>query len=497
MKINYLFAIVLFLQGQHIEAQVKISNTNSLPDISAMLDIESTSRGILLPRMTQAQMYLINNAAKGLLVFNLTDSSFYMHLESGWTLISKGQNFWKQQVNNIVNTNPGNIGIGTETPLSKLHIKGNVTIDSNINLSNSTATTGVIYKEGLPFLHNAGLVSQQNIYLGTNAGSFHPLAKKNVAIGSQALANSDGADNTAVGYRAAFSLTGGSLYSESYKNTFIGYLCGEYATGGINNVAVGQEAGYNLAVGSFANVLLGSSAGKNVTTGVGNCLIGNSTQTTTGYLNTGIGCLSGINFTNGSYNSWLGANALQSNKSGNYNTTLGASAQRDDSIGNYNVYIGAFSAVSTQGSYNLFIGPFAGVSDTGLISNTLIVNNNLSLTHLINGDFNAKKVGINKTLAALSYTLDIGGEIRIGSLTTPPTGSNGVMYYNNTDSKMKVYENNTWKNVVYDNVLKSKSTDPDTNDVPASTFHVWKNTSNGNVYMWVNDGGVLKKMQFQ
>lgn len=62
---------------------------------------------------------------------------------------------------------------------------------------------------------------------------------------------------------------------------------------------------------------------------------------------------------------------------------------------------------------------------------------------------------------------------------------------------MKVYENNIWKNAVYDNVLKSKSADPDTNDVPANTFHVWKNTSNGNVYMWVNDGGVLKKIQFQ
>jgi hypothetical protein len=497
MKIFILLATYFLVYSTYINAQVKISNNNSSPDASAMLDIESSSKGLLLPRMSGSQMNLISNAAKGLLVFNLTDSSFYMHLDTGWTKIATGLNVWTKNGDDIYNNNSGNTGIGTSSPANKLHVNGNVKVDGNINLLNSTNTTGVIYKEGLPFLHNAGVTAQQNVYLGTNAGSFASTAKKNVAVGSEALANSEGADNTAVGYRAAYSLVGGTTYTESYKNTFIGYLCGENATGGINNVAVGNEAGYSLATGSNGNVLVGSTAGRNITTGVGNVLIGNNTQTSTGSLNTGIGGNSGISFSNGSYNSWLGADAIRSNKSGGYNTAIGASAQRDDSSGSFNAYLGAFSGVATYGSYNLFMGPFAGVSDTGQISNSLIINNNFSRTHLINGDFGTKRVGINKTLASLNYTLDIGGEIRIGSLNSAPAGSNGVAYYNSAEDKLKIYENGTWKNAVNENTVKAKSTDPNTTDVPSNTFHVWKNTTSGNIYLWVNDGGTLKKVQLQ
>jgi trimeric autotransporter adhesin len=498
MKVFLSAAMLLLVWHSAVKAQVKISSGNTLPHTSAMLDIESTTRGLLIPRMSSSQMNAISEPATGLLVFNTSDSLIYLHLDSGWTKLSTGDNLWHKSSNNAMSNGPAlNVGIGTNNPAERLHINGHTKIDGNIYLQNSTPFTGVIYKEGLPFLHNAGLVAQQNIYLGTNAGSFNLLAKKNVAVGSEALANSDGADNTAIGYRAAYSLAGGSSYTESYKNTFIGYLCGEMATGGTNNVAIGNEAGYLLSAGSSGNVLVGSTAGKNITSGSGNVLVGNNIQTTEGVFNSGIGGNSGISFTNGSYNTWAGADAIKSNKLGGYNTALGASAQRDDSSGYFNVYVGAFAGASTQGSNNLFIGPFAGILDTGVVANTLIINNNFSKQHLINGDFGTHRVGINKTLAALNYTLDVGGEIRIGALATAPPGSNGVTYYNTQEDKLKVYEGGNWKNAVYDNLIKTKNTDPDIADVPANTFHVWKNTSTGNVYLWVNDGGVLKKVQLQ
>jgi hypothetical protein len=51
-------------------AQVGINNTNSRPDSSAMLDIKSTNKGILIPRLNSLQIQAINNPAEGLMIYN-------------------------------------------------------------------------------------------------------------------------------------------------------------------------------------------------------------------------------------------------------------------------------------------------------------------------------------------------------------------------------------------------------------------------------------------
>jgi len=48
---------------------------NSLPDNSSMLDVKSTSKGFLPPRMTTAQMNAINNPVEGLTIYNTTVKS--------------------------------------------------------------------------------------------------------------------------------------------------------------------------------------------------------------------------------------------------------------------------------------------------------------------------------------------------------------------------------------------------------------------------------------
>lgn len=491
-----LFALSLFGQTS---AQLKIGNNLSSVDSSAVLELESTTKGLLITRLTTAQMNLVPNPTTGLLIFNTTDAHFYARLDTGWTMLQAGEENWTRLNNNIYNNNTGNVGIGTSTPASKLDVAGSLKVDSSIYLPSTTAANiGVIYKDGFPFLHNAGNQIQQNVYLGKNAGSFDPLSKKNVAIGEEALALSDGADNVAIGFWAAHTLAGGSTLTDSYKNVFVGYLCGQNATGGINNVSLGNEAGFMLATGSNSNVLLGSTAGRNVTTGSGNVLVGNNVQSTTGSFNSGVGANSGSAFTTGGYNTWTGTNALQSMSSGGYNTALGASAGRDDTTGNFNVYVGAFAGANRQGYNNVFIGPFAASAEPqGYMAGQLIINNSTGTTHLINGDFTTGKVGIKKTLADLNYTLDVGGEVRVGSLPTDPVSANGVFYYNTARSKFTAYENGTWKDMINENKMKTKAGDPDTSDIPDGYFHVWKNTSTGNVYLWVNDGGVMKKVQLQ
>ena len=55
---------------------IAINGTGNLPDTSAMLDISSTNKGLLAPRMTTVQQNAIQLPANGLLLFNTTDNEF-------------------------------------------------------------------------------------------------------------------------------------------------------------------------------------------------------------------------------------------------------------------------------------------------------------------------------------------------------------------------------------------------------------------------------------
>jgi hypothetical protein len=60
-------------------AQVGINANSSPPNASAMLDVNSTTKGMLIPRMTQAEILAISNPANGLQVFCTTDSKLYLY----------------------------------------------------------------------------------------------------------------------------------------------------------------------------------------------------------------------------------------------------------------------------------------------------------------------------------------------------------------------------------------------------------------------------------
>jgi hypothetical protein len=74
---NLLFSLFIFLIFPlSLSAQVGVNGTNSDPDPSAMLDVESTNKGLLMPRMTTNQRDGIANPAAGLMIYNVDDSCF-------------------------------------------------------------------------------------------------------------------------------------------------------------------------------------------------------------------------------------------------------------------------------------------------------------------------------------------------------------------------------------------------------------------------------------
>ncbi|MFN8288566.1 MAG: hypothetical protein U0V74_17555 [Chitinophagales bacterium] len=67
-----LFLLLVFASLGELRAQVGINIL--IPDSSAVLQLESTDRGLGLPRLTLSQRDAINNPLKGLTIFNTTDS---------------------------------------------------------------------------------------------------------------------------------------------------------------------------------------------------------------------------------------------------------------------------------------------------------------------------------------------------------------------------------------------------------------------------------------
>ncbi|CAN5774712.1 hypothetical protein BH10BAC3_BH10BAC3_05180 [soil metagenome] len=115
--------ISLFTIASFAQNNVGIGTT--LPDASAALDIASTTRGLLIPRMATAERTAIVSPAKGLMVFDNTTSTYWFYNGTVWTEMNGagGSSPWVTSGNNIYSANTGNVGVGTTSPVVKLDIR--------------------------------------------------------------------------------------------------------------------------------------------------------------------------------------------------------------------------------------------------------------------------------------------------------------------------------------------------------------------------------------
>ncbi|MEL6923999.1 MAG: tail fiber domain-containing protein [Bacteroidota bacterium] len=87
-KFCYTLMLCLLLTG--LQAQVAVNTTQANPDASAILDVSSTTKGMLVPRMTSTQRTNIASPATGLLVFDTDESSFWFYNGTGWSGLAGG-----------------------------------------------------------------------------------------------------------------------------------------------------------------------------------------------------------------------------------------------------------------------------------------------------------------------------------------------------------------------------------------------------------------------
>ena len=90
MKKIFFLILALLLIGFGAISQVGISTDSSIPNSSAMLDVQSTTKGILIPRLTMDQRIAIINPANGLMVYQTDDvSGFYYYNSIIWQRIGE------------------------------------------------------------------------------------------------------------------------------------------------------------------------------------------------------------------------------------------------------------------------------------------------------------------------------------------------------------------------------------------------------------------------
>jgi trimeric autotransporter adhesin len=107
--------ILFLVLSTRLFAQVGINATNTAPNASAMLDVASSKKGALLPRMTTIQRNAIPTPAISLTVFDTDTKNYWFYDGTNWVSIASSTNFWSKfdEEDDIFNNNTGNVGICT------------------------------------------------------------------------------------------------------------------------------------------------------------------------------------------------------------------------------------------------------------------------------------------------------------------------------------------------------------------------------------------------
>lgn len=85
-QLKHLLAALLLIITVCAEAQVGIGTAN--PAATAQLDVSSTTKGFLPPRMTTTQRDDIVNPAAGLVIYNTTDNTLQIRTSTTWSALT-------------------------------------------------------------------------------------------------------------------------------------------------------------------------------------------------------------------------------------------------------------------------------------------------------------------------------------------------------------------------------------------------------------------------
>ena len=388
-------------------AQVAINTSGEIAAASAILDISSSSKGVLIPRLSTNERTTIDSPANGLMVYDTdTDSFWYYYLPYlSWTEIvttasnnldglTDGKSYGSSD---FLGTSAGRSSTGSNcTGIGHAALYANTTGSSNIAYGSFSLFENTIGSYNLA----AGISSlrenisgSSNIAIGGSSLFSNTSGSFNIAIGSASnYFNQTGSSNTIIGYRAG---RGTSLHNKS-GNIFLGYQAGYNETGdnklyiensnsdtpliggdfdsdevyingtlkitggtpGVNKILTSDEDGnatweYNAAAADINGLSDGINDGSSIFMGNDAGINDDASQNQ----NTAVGNNALETNTTGSYNSAYGYRTMRYNTTGYSNSAYGSSALVSNTVGNQNTAIGNLSLYyNTTGNANTATG---------------------------------------------------------------------------------------------------------------------------------------------
>lgn len=321
LPLKALTFIVLFLVATTSYSQVGIGTLN--PDESAMLDIQSTTKGMLAPRMTAEQRIAISDPINGLLVYDTTENAFYFYKSSVWTkLDSKVRDNYKLVKSAADLSTELTAGGGSKYLLSSnilYEINGTINLAHPIDLNDA-------YILGLDTNEDKLVKSGGTMFVSSSGGTIKNLTL--VASGG-----------------TVFNFTGSAAQSLIIRDLVIA-----------NSASVGSISGYGMV---FLSVIqfIGNTEGITYSD-IGNLLLSN-----TGWFSTNAG----------TYETYTGTfNFIQ--KQGGF-MTINGSAKGMDFSSNPAVFKAVLDGVSFSGTSTVYIEAYTTGSYLGYnFNNSWTVN---------------------------------------------------------------------------------------------------------------------------
>lgn len=410
MKKRLLLSYFLLILSYSLFAQsVGIGTTT--PHSSAILEIASTNKGLLIPRMLESTRSLISSPAVGLLVYQTDGLAGFYYFNGSWVQISNtSSGLWQINGQDVYNTNynisSARIGIGTSTPLARLHVAdSNVLFTGPTYLPLSPSPTPVS-GQGTRMMWYADKAAFRTGYVAGNFWDKDSIGKYSFAAGNNTVAS--GYNATAIGYFARASgyysraFGGYNTIASGQNSTAIGesvtasgdnslaygfnntVASGQYSiamgqylisagTGsitmgsgcwayGMNSIAMGQNSkAYfqnSIAIGTQANSLGASAVAMGGSTASGQSATALGSSAASGYYSTSMGY---VTTASSDYSTAMGTSTTASARSA---TAMGentnASGQKSTALGENSFASGyasvAFATSAARGNYSNALG---------------------------------------------------------------------------------------------------------------------------------------------
>ncbi len=453
-KLILTFALGIFSLFQ-LQAQngVAISTSSSAtPDASAILDVQSTSQGMLIPRVDITDLATaapVSSPATSLMVYNTnttTGPGFFYWNGSAWVKSTGAEKLNDLSDVKVVTATVSSYYFGLNSPTS-------ATEESNIGIGDYALNDATTAKQNVAignFSLDALTTGSQNTALGVASGEHLKTGDHNIIVGLGIDVSSTSASNELN--------IGDAIYGTNI------YQTDSTAHIGINTQTPNASAALDIA-STTSGILIPrmTKAERDAISSPATGLMIYQTDNTPGFYYydgsawaSSVGAKS-INDLSDAYTD--GSTYFIGYRTGSYpsgtskNIVLGQNALGFMGSGDANIAIGhEVGGLFDGGSNNIMIGKEVEVSADNA-NNEINIGDAIYATGIYGS---SAKVGIGNTNNAPSATLDVSGDVKVGTSinigtfvhitpgSAPSSPTLGDVYVNSSDNHIYFYNGSSW-----------------------------------------------------